>query len=133
MAYSQTVIGVGFILMATTSLASAAGALDATGQGGQLHVEGGSAAPSSGGGCAIGPTRSGQSLWLVLLLAVAWVIVRSLRRAPVPALGGGWPSCPQFPSPSCPQSSGHPWLSGNPAAPPGCPPKDCGHDGLEGA
>ena len=71
-----------FALMpAEVRVAGTAGALDATGQGGQLNIEGESAAPASGGGCAVGPTRSGQTLWLSLIFTVAWLVVRSTRRA----------------------------------------------------
>jgi YVTN family beta-propeller protein len=69
------------LMLTEVRVAGTAGALDATGQGGQLNAEGGSAAPASGGGCAIGPTRSGQPLWPVLVFAAALLIARSMRRA----------------------------------------------------
>jgi hypothetical protein len=89
-------------------VAGTTGALDATGEGGQLHVEGESAAAASGGGCALDPTRSGQPLWLGLAFAAAWLIARSIQRVPMRVLGG-WPAHQRSPFPSCPQSlSGHP-------------------------
>jgi hypothetical protein len=65
-------------------VAGTTGALDATGQGGQLDVEAGSAAPASSGSCAISPTRSERSLWFALVFAAAWLIAGSIRRAASP-------------------------------------------------
>ena len=53
----------------------------------------------------------------------SWVLNYYLRKS----LRGAQISWSSFPQ----SSSGNPWLSVNPAAPPGCPLKDCGHDGMQ--
>jgi Cohesin domain len=55
------------------------GELDATGHSGQLQVEGGSTATTSGGSCAVWPIHSAPTLWPALALVAVLLVVRRTR------------------------------------------------------